>query len=311
MLSFLERPSIEVIRIEELKIKKIMIATSLQVLCSPLLAKLRIIFLKKRVLPFISHKNYRGSVTVEAAIALPLFVFFVTALLVPMQALDAERKIRTVMEQACEELSMYAYLKEEKTESEESALFSDVAAGLWLQGKLQKYGADAAVTRVQVPDANGNVVFEVLYQKDVPYVSGVFHGFRTEIVAKRRGFIGIPGKLKARESADGNAEDRGEMVYVGNEMSRYHRDRECHYLSNAYQAVSLEEAKAMRDLSGHRFQACATCKHTIGKSGTVYVTPGGRHYHGITDCSAMLSYVRKVLISEVIHLGPCSYCSGE
>ena len=246
---------------------------SLQVLCSPLIYESLICDPEKRVLPFTSCKKYHASMTVEAAVVLPLFMFLAIALLMPMRFLDTERKIKTTMEKIGEELSLTAYM-EETTEDEE-------------------------------------IFLEYTYRKEIPFFSVASGGIKTEIAVKRRGWIGFDGKIRGEKSDYGDEENSEEMVYVGKGMGRYHIDRNCHYISNVYQAVSVDEAKKMKDADGHRFTACGTCKDTIGKSGTVYVTPGGRNYHGKTDCSAMVSYVRKVPISEVHYLGACSYCSGD
>ena len=69
----------------------------------------------KRVLPFTSRRKLEGSITVEAAIVLPLFVFLVFALLTPMQWLDTQRKIQAAAESHGETLSQYAaFIEDEK-----------------------------------------------------------------------------------------------------------------------------------------------------------------------------------------------------
>ena len=283
---------------------------SLQVLCSPLLDRSRTYFSEKRVPLCTSERKYRASMTVEAALVLPLFVFFAMALLMPIKALDTERKIRTVMENYCGDLSLSVYMEQEN-ENNDFDLISDVLVWLQLQGKLRAFGDNVEINRVQTPDENGDIALEVTYHEFIPFFSGVTKGIKTELSVRRRGWTGIDGKLKSSKSNNGYGEFSEEMVYVGKTMGRYHRDRNCHYISNSYQAVSVDEAKAMRDADGHRFTACETCEEFIGKSGTVYITPGGRHYHGSTDCSAMVSYVRKVPISEVLYLGACSYCGDR
>ena len=75
---------------------------SLQVPCSPLFYISKSYLPGKRVLPFISQKRTRkrfeGSITVEAAVVLPLFVFFGLAVLAPMRWLDTQRQIQTTMD---------------------------------------------------------------------------------------------------------------------------------------------------------------------------------------------------------------------
>ena len=278
---------------------------SLQVPCSPLLSILWTNLPGKRVLPFTLRGSVSASMTVEAAFGLPLFVFLAVALLMPMKVLDTQRKVQMVVEQACEELSLYAYTEE----SQEETLYSDVAAAVWLRGKLGSYEDSVVVKQARVPDENGDILLEVECRKKIPFFSGVTDGMTVRIAAKRHGWTGLKGKLKSNRAGDGRGESDEEMVYVGRDMGRYHRLRDCHYISNDYRAVPLEEAKTMKDADYHRLTACGTCKEYIVEGGIVYVTPNGQHYHGSTDCKAMVSYVRKVARSEVEHLGECSYCS--
>lgn len=314
MLSFFENKKMNMNQIF-LTVNKKINTMSLQVRCSPLMKMRNRNVFGKRVLPFISLKQVKASMTVEAAIVLPLFVFFAAALLVPMRMLDTQRKLQTTVEMACEDLSFYMYLSENGVESgnleEKTEIVTDAAAGVWLSGKLADYGKMVDVKRTQVPDENGDIVLEAVYREKIPFFSESIEEMSLEVSAKKRGWIGISGKLTVeQEGADGGESDV-EMVYVGKSMGRYHKDRSCHYISNDYQTVSLEEAKSMRDAYGHRFTECASCGMEINADGTVYITAGGRKYHGTMDCGAMVSYVQKVPLSEVLHLGACSYCGGK
>lgn len=249
---------------------------SLQACYSPLLKKLWTKNPGKRVLPFTSHIRLKAGMAVEAAFALPLFLFMGLALIMPMKMLDTQRKLQTETERICEELSLYGYVTDDKETLREE---------------------------------EEDVVLETLYSEKIPYFPNLNTGITLEIGSKRRRWIGMDGKLTCKGGQFDTYE--GELVYIGAEMTRYHRDRNCHYISNQYLAVSVEEAKGMRDMEGRRFTACASCKGTIKPNGTVYITPGGRHYHGDTECRSMLSYVRKVPLADVVHLGACSYCGGR
>ena len=244
---------------------------SLQVRCSPRSKELWTENPGKRVLPFTSKYRLKASMTVEAALVLPLFLFVSLALWTPVRMLDTQRQMQTALERNCEELSLYAYLSEESWETED-------------------------------------VELATTYREKIPFFPGVLPALSLETASKRRKWIGYPGKWTGEQDGDFEEDDGEVMVYVGKEMGRYHPDRNCHYISNTYEAVSLEDAMGMRDADGHRFTACESCASQIRDDGTVYVTPAGRHYHGSVDCSAMISYVRKVPLSEVEHLGACSYC---
>ena len=51
----------------------------------------------------------RGSLTLEAALVFPLFVFLCVILLIPMRMMDRQRQIQAAVETVGEEISQYAY----------------------------------------------------------------------------------------------------------------------------------------------------------------------------------------------------------
>jgi len=229
--------------------------------------------LKKRVLPFISPKK-DASISVEAAIALPMFLFFSLALLSPIRWLDDQRKAQTKAEQVCEEVSQWAYAED-------------------------------------MDPSEIMVTYERTYREQIPFFSEIFRGVEMRVAAQRRKWIGLDGKLRLTDH-DLEAEISEEtMVYVGAGMGRYHVNRSCHYISNQYEIISLGEAKERRTSSGHRLKPCDSCRPDVTGGGTVYVTKEGKHYHASDSCAAMASYVRIVPLREVRHLGGCSYCTSK
>lgn len=282
----------------------------------------------KRALPFAFHLQKQtvldlelpASLTVEAALCLPCFLFFCLVLMQPMQWLDRQRKVQTETEHFCETLSQYLYLTtEHEGEWEDSpdedtedmlGLLSDTAARLWLKKKVEKHIEGAVVSISEVPDEKGNISFEIFYFEKIPFFRVLPGGIRMKAAAKRRAWLGLDGKLSEKEN--GSHEDREEdveIVYVGAGMGRYHWYRDCHYISNQYQAVSLDEAGRRMNAFGKRYTACSRCAGTAPGGGEVFITPGGEHYHYSQNCSSMISYVRSVPLKEVEHLGACSYCS--
>lgn len=292
-----------------------------------------------------------ASVTIEAALCLPLFLFFFMAVLEPIWWLDRQRKIQTTAEAWSEKLCQYSYLASRETEDakrnesagnkrlseasggdsfkadgkeaenpvneeiQNAAVFlSEAAASLWLMGEAGQYADQLRIENAEVPDETGNIIFQLEYEEQIPFFPEAFQKVTMNVGVKKRAWIGLDGKLRAgsTETGDMAEEDREEpMVYVGSGMGRYHLSRDCHYLSNQYEAVSEEQAKEMRNGTGQKLSPCASCSPSSAGNGIVYVTPSGRHYHYKKSCSAMVSYVRRVPLKEVSHLGVCSYCGKE
>ena len=67
----------------------------------------------------------------------------------------------------------------------------------------------------------------------------------------------------------------------------------------------------MTNQFGERYRPCSRCADSGHGDRTVYVTAGGGHYHFNRACSSMISYVRKVDLEDVGHLGVCSYCASR
>ena len=214
-----------------------------------------------------------ASMTVEAALVLPLALFFFLALLQPVIWLDRQRKVQTAMER-----------------------------------KVGQYADHVTVKKADVYGENGEIEFAAEYQEEIPFFETVL-GKQTETVAvKRRSWIGIPGKLKGDgTSQDGDGDEQTEMVYVGAGIGRYHLFRDCHYISNEYMTVTRSEAENGK-VPGEKRTPCAVCGKKGDGSETVYITTAGEHYHCNKNCRSMISYVREVPKDEAEHLGLCSYC---
>ena len=56
------------------------------------------------------RRNVSGSLTVEAALGLTLFVLFSVCMMMPMEMLRTRQKVQTVLEVTARELSQYAYI---------------------------------------------------------------------------------------------------------------------------------------------------------------------------------------------------------
>lgn len=217
-----------------------------------------------------------GSICLEAALSFTLFLFALVMMLSLFPFMNRQRQVQAELESQGKQLSRLAGLQEEPGEDRE-----------WIR-----------ITR----EYHMPLPFSV-FNPQAPAASSA---------SVRRAWIGRAGLSAADGSAGGEDQDQ-RYVYVGKGSTRYHHSESCHYLSNRLIPVSLGEVGNHRNQSGGKYYPCSSCSRsggTIGNTtGTVYIMQQGQRYHTDSNCKSIIAYVRKVRLSAVEHLGPCSYCS--
>lgn len=286
---------------------------------------------KKAFLPASGYQHRRkgqraaASLTLEAALALCLFIFAVVCMILPMKIMNTDRKIQAALEAVGEDYSRYAYLKDmlEKGKAADipgagefaKSFCSHLAAGAaegYAQLMVMQHLDTDAVKHVRMlrssileDGENFDLIFDYEIQMPFP-VLGIGRIERTAR-CRRRAWIGKPGKDYGYGGGEDNLED--EIVYVGKNSTRYHRNRSCHYLSNNMVPVAFDQVSDMRNDSGGKYYGCQVCGMNVETGSTVYIMPSGTSYHTTKNCTAINAYVRAIRLSEVVHLGGCSYCS--
>lgn len=298
------------------KIKKIILYVTLQVRI-PLIG---IFDCGKRTLPS-AFPCQRGSMTVEASLVLPLFLFAMVTMVMPFSMMNRQRQVQAAVESVCEDLCRLAYvgyeLEEKKTEIKlpEGGLEFDVEG---LEGAVMMAYAQVQVRRKldesrikklsllksEFLEDGEMVNLTVSYEMVLPFPVLGLAAVPMTSSSIRRAWIGKDGGWL--ESGVGEGDD--EIVYVGKRSTRYHESRTCHYLYNQLTGVSRGEVDSLRNADGKKYHPCAVCGG--GNGSQVFIMRSGTSYHGSASCTAIIAYVKAVKKSEVAHLGGCSYCSG-
>lgn len=259
-----------------------------------------------------------ASLTVEAALSLSLFVFVSMIMMVPMKMMDNHRRIQGSLEAYGEELSQMAYLlymnKSQGDSQPNDGLgpAAELTAGAYGYHKATKYVEKGMISEISFLRSHilndGETVCLIMdYEMNLPF--NIFHisSFSMSAVTYRRAWVGKKGQLGAGD----NQEQEDIIVYVGKGSTRYHLRSTCHYLDNQIISCETEEIEQKRNQYGGKYSPCSVCGRLAVAGGMVFILPSGSSYHGRFDCSAISAYVKAVPLSEVAHLGGCSYCSGN
>lgn len=271
------------------------------------------------------RRSLMASLTLEAAIALTIFLFASVCMMLPMKIMNTDRKLQAALESVGEDFSRYAYLKDilDRGEAMKAPgagdfarafckhLVSGMAEG-YVRGRISEHIDTTAVRHVRmirssILEEDGIVDLVLDYEIQLPFPVLGLKAVERTVRCRRRAWIGKAGTYgePGKEPGDG----RDETVYVGKNSTRYHRNRSCHYLANNLSAVIYEEVSKLRNEGGGKYHACRVCASGAGSGSTIYIMPSGDSYHATKSCRAIVAYVRAVRLSEVENLGSCSYCS--
>lgn len=267
-----------------------------------------------------------AAVSVEAALALSIFIFAIVSMMIPFRMMDRQRQVQAALESVNEKLCQYAYLEYRLTQGEElpkeegdwkeDLLLGLVngAAGIGGQALAKRMFPQEGMENLSFLSSSflgdGEMVdfhldykmqmpFSVLGIKSLPFSSGSI----------RRAWIGRDGQ--EREGEESGAEKEDQVVYIGKNSTRYHMSRDCHYLANRLKTVDFRALSSLRNKNGGKYYPCAVCAGSAKEGDSVYIMSSGSCYHLDASCTAITAYVQAVKLSEVEHLGACSYCGGK
>lgn len=255
-----------------------------------------------------------ASLSLEAALVLPMFLFACFCLMMPMRIMDSHRKVQGVLEQVGQDLSQYAYAVRQLEAGNSSIKIDETVEGVLSVGYAAAQVQEKLKgERIQDISFLGSRIMEddtillvMNYRVPLPFSVFSLDSVPMENLCIRRAWTGRKGAGTEGEE-QGEEQQTDEIVYIGKNPTRYHLSRYCHYLSNNLQEVDRSYVDDLRNSSGKRYHPCKRCaKGEV--QGTVYITPSGTSYHAEAECSAIVAYVREVKKSQVEHLGVCSYC---
>lgn len=237
----------------------------------------------------ISPYTLRGSLTLEASIMVPLFLFFCVTLTSLLEQYRTYSVLTAAVQQVGNTLSV----------EDQPALPGQI------QGKIE--GALSS---------NRGQDLEV---KNMTYMSGKFSytlHYREEpamnlwgLEAKERG-ISYSGHLWIGYDVEQSDPRDGEVyVFVTPTGVVYHRSRNCTHLKLSVFSVPASQVSSERNQYGERYQACERCHGRL--ESMVYLTEEGSRYHSDISCSGLRRSVRSIPLSQAqLMYGPCSRCGG-
>ncbi|HOO27976.1 MAG TPA: hypothetical protein PLU43_05885 [Lachnospiraceae bacterium] len=245
---------------------------------------------------------FNGSLTVEAALVLPLFLFSMIALLSLLSLLLFHVRVQGVLQQQAKYMAQQAYTEAAFDKEDVCLSVLDEIGEYMLSHAPIKGGAEGLdFSETKLSDREF-IKLSVSYEAELPY--DLFHLFHYQFSQDCLMHTWI-GYEKGLEGIGQDKEE--EIVYITEDSEVYHRDRECSYLRLKIKEVSPEEIETLRNSSGEKYKSCELCHGSLTDS-LLYITEDGGRYHSSLDCSGLKRTVTAIPISKVGNRRPCSRC---
>ncbi len=262
-------------------------------------------------------KQKEASLTVEASLGLPVFVFAVMFFLYFFQFLYLMDSVQSGITETGKFLSRYEGVMGKSELSEVTKQFlvrqkfyeyldKENICTECITGGI--YGI--TVTLSESVENKSEIEITAIYQIRFPIP---FFGEKKSLVmqkVKTRAFVGQVMKCYQEQEENGNREEakEKEMVYVAENGSVYHLSENCSHLKLSISIISARQIEDARNQSGSRYKACEKCVGGNKAEEVVYIAKDGERYHNLLSCSGLKRTIYFVPYSEVEGKRKCSRC---
>lgn len=242
------------------------------------------------------HALLSGSLTVEAALVLPIFLFAMIMILYLFRMMQVQYIVGNSLDQAAAEASLFGSVSQKEAENLAKAMFYKELA----VQKCPMSGIELGVAGFSWKNAKADSDFVDL---------SVSYRIRFPLSFFGRKSVSLSNACRMHRwvgNRDGTGNQEGkEWVYLTPTENVYHIRRDCSHLKLTIQSGTINETIR------RKYNPCGHCVRKKKPGGIVYITSEGDCYHMKIDCSGLKRTVYMVLKEKVGNKRACSRCGGK
>lgn len=239
---------------------------------------------KERVSRFAS----RGSITVEASIAVSVFFFAMLMLASILELIYLQTNIRSALCHVGKQMAAESYLQPLiLTEQMERRMWELIDEDWKENLKMDCSRSHRYFT---------TTIMELVVDYEVerlPIISG-------SETLRIKGWTGKEGM--------GLGTGSDEIVYMTANGVVYHEDMNCTYLDLSIRPIASGDIDDYRNAGGEKYRSCERCDG-FGQAETVYITDHGNRYHRSLTCSGLKRTIYTVARKDIFGIGGCAKCT--
>lgn len=254
------------------------------------------------------EKSVKGSITVETALVLPLFIVFMINIISLFEMIYIHMAMDVALNQVGQEISVAANFQ--------NIYENDLLTEVYVKERvLQLVGRDKITDSPIVGDANGIVLLrsEIAKGNDVidlvmTYrVEPWFPFFQVgDMVMINRCYT----KAYTGYRLNGN-NDEERRFYVAENGEVYHLSRSCTHLQLSISMVGEAELEKARNKDGEKYKPCEVCFDEAKTGGHYYIATQGNRYHSSVACTGLKRTIYVVKESGIGNKTLCLRCMEE
>lgn len=277
-------------------------------------------------LPASARAKLSAGMTVEAAMVLPLFLFFFLNLSCAIEMIRLHGNLELALWNAGNRLCLYGYVLGSGEEAARKAAEEDhgwweEAAGFALsytciKSEIVNYAGETYLEESPLSHGTAGLQF---WESDIPADDDTVDILMTYQVSP---WADIPfvrpfrmqnryyGHLWTGYAIPGNPGEQGgaaDLVYITDNAAVYHESLECTHLKLSVWEVTMEEAAGSRNESGERYKSCSKCRGRPFQ-GTVFIAREGDFYHYDRGCPGLKRTIHTIARQQAKDYRPCSRC---
>ena len=248
----------------------------------------------------------KASMTVEAALLLPMVMFFLLHIMGFVEMLLLHGKLSFALWECGSQLTVYAAMPGELEKNVPDMAVSYLYVGNRVKALL---GKDYLDNSPIVQGSRGLSYLASHYEEDCIDI-GVTYQVKPKLTLFPFPYMRMVNRYYGRAWTGFDISRETRYVYVTLYGEVWHSVAQCPYIFITVQETGRKDIKRLRNVSGEKYSACELCREE--ESGeVVYYTEQGNRYHNTKECSSLKRYIRAILWQERLPYRPCSKCVGE
>lgn len=254
-----------------------------------------------KINPRKKRGTVKGSLTIEAAMTIPLFLFAVLCLIYLLEVQSIQFSVAAAAQnagkKAAEKIPVVSILNPIQ-------LKADMVNAIGAE-RIERSVIEGGVSGIRCLTSYYDTFDETVHIKIGYRIRLPFPGYLRTGPKIQEEF-----QIKAWTGYQHSGMEDGDdcIVYITDMGTVYHTDYHCSALKVTIKFIPSSELSGLRNEDGGRYYRCEKCVHGVAMAG-VYVTNYGK-YHNSLNCSGLKRSIRAVKISEVRGRRECNRCGS-